>query len=109
MKKQQIINWLFSDETGVSSMTIAACALGVDDYHGCHPWDVADFKRCLNLIEAAPEAKKCFPKLAKKSKKWENLIRDWDKIEETLRREITEGTGRAPKAYAMIKDCINDR
>jgi hypothetical protein len=50
----QIANWLLSGETGSSSKTMAAMALGSTMSKGYTPGDVGDFSRCVKLVRQAP-------------------------------------------------------
>ncbi len=50
----QIANWFLSGETGSSSKTMAAMALGSTVNKGYTPGDVGDFSRCMKLVQQVP-------------------------------------------------------
>ena len=54
--------WLCSNDTGISSRTLAAVALGVRQKMNtlAAPWDSSDFGRCYRLVQANPRSRPPF-------------------------------------------------
>jgi len=82
--KSKTLAWLVSDDTGVSSLTLCACFLGVTrkDYKS-HPGDPSDFGRCKRFLATLdPDDKKCaLQKVKELSPEWEALAENWDYLE----------------------------
>lgn len=104
--------WLASGERGVSSDTLFTHLTGIDALRGWrkdHPYDPADLRRCRLLLEQVPELVSEFPRMAKVSKAWAALVREWDTICATMDEEApnwrTKGE-RAAKTYELIKQAI---
>jgi hypothetical protein len=79
----RLTQWMFSDDTGVSSETMAAVAMGVkkkDSFGNSPPWDSYDFGRCHRLLQAVPEVREVFPEIAKLSPVFAALIEQWDEL-----------------------------
>lgn len=104
----KILEWLANGETGNSSQTIAFTVLGIKFNHANHPYDPADFRRCMELLDAVPELRerKHMKKVAALSDEWKGLVARWDEIEALLREELAEKTGRGPRTYEVIKSII---
>lgn len=51
----KIGDWLLNGNTGVSSKTMAAMALGSNTNSGDVPHDTGDFSRCVKLVHAVPQ------------------------------------------------------
>jgi hypothetical protein len=51
----KIANWLLGKDSGVSSKTLAALALGATVEEGDAPYDISDLGQCYRLIQAVPE------------------------------------------------------
>ena|ERR1700693_5653270 len=81
----RLIQWKFGDDTGVSSETLAAIALGVrrksSFFHGedC-PHDSGDFGRCYRLVMHVPEILDVFPEIAKKVPSFKGILENWDEL-----------------------------
>lgn len=85
---ENIIKWMFNGKKGISSETMAATAMGHVHSEGCHPSDPSDLNRCILLVEAAPEVKDAFPKIAALSKTWAAVIEHWDELREMFISEV---------------------
>lgn len=75
--------WLASGERGMSSEAIVSRLTGarVGRYsHGDHPWDLGDFRRCEQLLDAVPLARLSFPLMRDVSPQWDALVPVWDEI-----------------------------
>lgn len=108
-----ITMWLALGERGISSEAIALTALGVrpTGLRASWPHDSADFRRCLLLLEEAPETfDDGLLVLAKHCAKWAALVKVWDLIAETLRSEIGMSLTRcapAPRTDALIREALD--
>ena len=72
--KMMICDWFINGETGVSSKAIASLFLEVRNTDMCHPWDPADFGRCVKLLRWVPEIREHMDKIAKISPPWRNMV-----------------------------------
>ena len=105
--------WLALGERGLSSEAIALTTLGEHPtgYRASWPYDPSDLRRCLLLLEEAPETReKGLLVLAKRCPRWGALVNIWDRLSETLRSEIGESLppeGSAPKTYALMREALD--
>ena len=108
-----ITMWLAVGERGLSSEAIALTTLGLrpTGRQASWPHDPADLRRCLLLLEEAPETRENgLLVLAKRCPKWAALVNVWDRLSETLRSEIGETLppgGSAPKTRALMKEALD--
>lgn len=107
-QKQKVIEWLFSDDTGLSSMSLAAEFLGVECEIN-YPHDPSDFGRCQRLIMAVPDVRKSVDSLAEKSPHWKKLSEHWDNIAEKMDFEVgffwQKGRS-APRTYEFMQEIL---
>jgi len=109
--RQKVLEWLFNGDTGISSKSLAAEFLGVDNkrkgrFYCYPPSDPSDLGRCLRLIEVAPAVRACVDTLAEKSDSWAKIAPVWDKITESMKKEVGinwEKGNSAPLTYEMMK------
>lgn len=102
-------NWLRSDDTGASSMTIAKVAVNTypeleacefpKNYTWSHPHDASDFARCVRLVEAAPFLQTVLWRLRAISSSWKVVIANWHRWIGVL-----ETYGAAALSIEMKKD-----
>ena len=108
-----IAKWFVEGERGLSSEAIALTALSgrPRGFRDAWPYDPSDLRRCLLLLEQAPEAREDgLLVLAKRRPKWAALVNVWDDLSETLRSEIGETLPPgvwAPKTYALMKEALD--
>ena len=108
-----ITMWLALGERGISSEAIALTALGVHPigHDASWPHDPGDLRRCLLLLEEAPETRENgLLVLAKRCPKWAALVNVWDRLSETLRSEIGETLppgSSAPKTWALMTEALD--
>ncbi len=108
-----IATWLIEGDRGLSSEAIARTALSgrPSGFRESWPYDPSDLRRCLLLLEQAPEAhENGLLVLAKRCPKWAALVNVWHDLSETLRSEIgvtLPPGGRAPKTYASMKEALD--
>lgn len=98
---QNALNWIASDDTGISSKTIWAVMMNAEIDYAHVPWDPADFGRCYRLLEAVPEWKPRLGEVAKKYPAWTGLVENWPELEALYLEELP--TGKAPKLYQRMK------
>ena len=91
--------WLLGGDTGMSSKSLLAAALGIAEKHPSYPSDTGDFGRCVRLIKAIPAAKDGLAKLSEVSSYWKALAERWGEIEALCERD-----GKA--AYELMKSIL---
>jgi hypothetical protein len=103
--------WLRSDDTGISSLTMAwklgplvGRAVNSPRHGPDHPSDPSDFGRCVGLLEAAPEMRSHLPAMAEVSPVWARLVASWDELEGLYRAELP--SGEAPKLFRRMQELI---
>lgn len=76
---EQLQRWLITGDVGMSSRAIAAHMSGFGDSvsRGDHPYDVYDFGRCHQLLEAVPKYKDRIAEMAQYSETWAELVARW--------------------------------
>lgn len=100
--KDEVLNWLATGNTGLSSETIAFAACGIDYPDSSYPRDPADFKRCLDMLKACPSITdlSCVPP---SNKHWGRFVENWDKMVEMYNEDIAKTPGKCPNLYAFMK------
>ena len=106
----KVLSWIATGRVGASSqaMAMAACGLPSD---GSYPHDPDDLNRCLLMLEAVPEVRAHFDKIAALGVVWGRLIARWGEIEEALLDEVGRNWSKArsaPKTYQLMKEVIGD-
>lgn len=84
-KKDKIIKWFVTGDTGISSIAIVSQMTGSKTKRDGWPdyqHDNGDFARCYNLLEAVPEFKKRIGEMAQRSPQWAVLVKHWDELTE---------------------------
>lgn len=105
--ERQAAHWFAVGETGESSKTMALW-LGFESRYqnACHPYDPADFDRCLRLLAIAPTLRERLRDMRKVSKYWAALVRRWDEVEQCHLAEVGLGWTKArsaPMTYALMQ------
>lgn len=101
--------WFMSDDTGISSKTIAAFMLGGDPtkfYLACPPADPSDLGRCLRLLDRFPEWKPRMAEMSTVGEDWARIMPHWDEVSASMAEEvgIDWSKGRNAQAtYALMK------
>lgn len=110
MLELDIAKWALTGETGVSSKTMAAVALGIEPKQRDHNWphDVSDFGRCWKMVKACPGVRIYFPDIAKLSPAWDGIIAAFDEIGMSYNGECGGSYDRCPNTYALIKKALGD-
>jgi len=77
----ELIRWLANGDRGCSSDSMVYHLTGIEtEDQGCYPIDPDDVARCRNLLEAVPEIREAFPRMATCSPEWEVLVNQWSNI-----------------------------
>lgn len=111
--ESKLLRWFAGGQVGSSSKAMACAAADLPTRYKndrCeHPYDPGDLNRCLLLLEAVPEVREHFPKIAALSPAWARLIERWDELEATFLEEVglnwSKGT-KGPKTYALMEEII---
>lgn len=106
----KVLNWIATGRVGASSkaMAMAACGLPND---GSYPHDPDDLNRCLLLLEAVPDVRDHFDKIAALGVVWSRLIGRWADIEASFLDEVGLNWNKAqdaPKTYALMREVIGE-
>lgn len=105
---RKIGNWLLSHDTGLSSETMAAIALGANTRSGLSaPHDVADFGRCYRLVKAVPQVRHAFPQIARKCPAFAGIIREWDELVVIYLRDLPKFGSK--ELYQRIENLRGDK
>lgn len=95
--------WLASDDTGLSSLYMAAVLSEVFSRPYAHPHDADDFGRCVRLLEAVPELAPKLDLMRKSGPVWNYLINSWASLTASFAcgdfSSVTERIGR------IIENC----
>lgn len=105
--QQAVIEWLANGHTGLSSETMAFwLTFQVKKDESSHPWDSADFDRCLRLLDKAPQLRLNLHRMSDLSPAWAKLVARWEDIERQHLDEVGLGwtkAKRAPLTCALMK------
>src|SRR5690606_2782385 len=106
----KVLSWIATGRVGASSkaMAMAACGLPSD---GSYPHDPDDLNRCLLMLEAVPEERARFDKIAALSVVWSRLIARWSEIEAAFLDEAGRNWSKArsaPRTYQLMKEVIGE-
>ena len=88
------VDWLFDGEVGISSRAIAYTAFArrpPTKQAPLPPADHADFRRCLLLIGAVPEASRGLDILALHDPRWDFLRDHWQLLADCYEQESADG------------------
>lgn len=103
----KILKWSFTCNTGVSSETMACCAVGIKRKRQSTPSDPSDLNRCLILVEQIPEIADYFEKISEISPRWKTVIDNWNKLRTTFIDEVGWNWSKskeARKTYELMKE-----
>lgn len=108
--KHKVLEWMATGRVGASSKAMALTACDLPNY-GDYPSDPDDLNRCLLMLEAIPEVRDHFEKIAAIGEVWGRLIERWTEIEAAFLEEVGLNWSKAnsaPKTYALMKEVIAD-
>lgn len=103
---ETVAAWLFSDDTGMSSKSLAAEFLDAPNQYCCTPSDPADLGRCLRLIAIARSVRACVDSLGAKNKSWAKAAAAWDQLAALMESEVGidwHKGGAAPLTFDAMK------
>ena len=117
---RRAIEWLFGDDTGLSSRTIAGVMLGLPPagiQYASIPHDAGDLGRCLRLLERVPEWRARLDEVAVAFPQWRPLIDHWSELERLYADEAAENAEsetpvwqqRMSRTYERINELIDWR
>jgi hypothetical protein len=100
------IEWLLSDDTGISSRTIFATMTNshVAPHNMPIPFDPADFGRCYRLLKAFPLWRLRLREVADRFPEWGPIVNAWPELEAIYEVELGNADGRAPLLYSRMKE-----
>ncbi len=115
--EKKALDWLENGRVGLSSATICATLFpnlinhyrfkDMKDYEGNieinWPLDNSDFQRCMKFFEAVPEAKDKLFHMKTISKEWNNLVNNWEEIENLIKKEEFDSS------YSLIKKSLDKK
>lgn len=107
-KQRKIIGWLLNGDVGASSKSIASMCIFGRCEEIRYPYDPADLRRCMELLEIEPDAISAIDALAQHSKHWALFRLEWEELSRTLEEEMSEGTGIAPRTYKMMQRILEE-
>ena len=122
-----LLEWFLVGNTGVSSKTIVAKAIGVTPGHSGYPRDPSDFKRCYDLLQSVPDLYDYLPLLKepfpgedrsyiqhyggdmhgaslRKCDVWTVLVDNWHELERVYEKELSRDDDRMPELYKKMQD-----
>lgn len=111
---EEAVRWIAVGERGLSSDAIFYKLTGIRPHNmsgdtSAHPHDPDDLSRCWRLLEQVPELAARIGEMSSVSREWAVLVVKWDEICRTMDAESPEwrdGKGSAPKAYAIMQECL---
>lgn len=110
--QSELGNWLINGDTGVSSQTMAAIALGATNlssrgWNVDAPRDPSDFGRCYKLVQHVPEIREHFPRIGKKVKQFAGILANWDELVYLYERDKPKGE--STELYNRIRELRGDK
>lgn len=100
---RRAIEWMLSDDTGLSSKAICAHMLGLEPEDTSYPSDPTDLGRCLRLMELIPEWKPRIKEMANYGPGWAGQIEVWDELNNTMTNEVGIDWSKGKKAAETYK------
>ena len=88
MDYKAIAEWATGRSTGASATCIARHLMGIKA-DGSYPHDGWDFGRCEALLDAVPDLRQNFSKMAEVNKYWAALAPRWDEIKASTNQSKT--------------------
>jgi len=94
--------WMFRMFTGVNMMDRLAEHVCFSPY----PLDPDDLSRCVEMLDCVPEFWKRLDELRGNNATWDALLGEWENLCLSLREELLEDTGMAPRTYKRMREII---
>lgn len=98
------MEWLFGNDTGLSSKTIWCTMTGTPDPKPRWPYDPSDFGRCHRLLQRFPEWHGRIAEMEQHGPEWRALVEVWDELEALYKEEAPSGN--APRLYKRMHELI---
>ena len=102
-KDKAVLEWFANGEVGQSSKSIALFLSGIRQTKrwGVNvPYDVADLRRCMLMLDAIPGFHDRMPEMREASAEWAKMVEYWPQIVSEYRSE--EGLSNRPKTYQVL-------
>lgn len=102
---RKIGNWLIEGNTGLSSKSMAAIAMGGSPAHVYAPCDPSDFRRCIDFLSECVDPSNrgsLVLQMGEFTDAWKRIGLNWFKLVALYEEEMKED--RAPKLYAYMKE-----
>ena len=101
---RKLVEWLLSDDTGTSSLTIVSVMTGVPlkDRYPDTPHDAHDLDRCVRLLKRFPAWRSRLHEVAEVYPRWAALVREWDELER-MRNQGEKGL--FERMLELIREC----
>lgn len=103
---KDLAEWLVSCDTGISSITIAAIALGAEKGRFNAPYDPSDFGRCYRLVQKVPAIYNAFDRIGELEPCFAGILLNWDELCSIYERDLH--TGQSKELYLRIKALRGD-
>lgn len=102
------IEWLLSDDTGISSETICAVMTGSTIPRADVPYDSGDFGRCYRLLKLFPEWVERMPEVGQKFPEWGPMVAEWQKLT-SMYEACCDADGRLIRANVRPQQKLHGR
>ena len=109
---RRALEWLFGDDTGLSSRTIAGVMLNLPPaaiHLPSIPYDAGDLGRCQRLLEKLPEWRARLDEVAEAFPQWRPLVEHWRELERLYAEEANENAASETPEYRQRMDRTYDR
>lgn len=106
----RLIQWLLSDDTGMSSCAIVAHMTGCNYECMAEPADPSDLGRCLRLLRLVPEFEGRIGEMACYSDRWKALTDNWADLKSAMTSEVGldwEKGRSAPATAVLMRELVN--
>lgn len=103
---KDLAEWLVSCDTGISSKTMAAIALGGEKGRFNAPYDPSDFGRCYRLVQKVPAIRNAFDRIGELEPCFAGILLNWDELCSLYERDLH--TGQCKELYMLIKALRGD-
>lgn len=106
------IEWLLSDDTGISSKTILA-VMTLSRPQGTRWWpdvphDPSDFGRCYRLLQKFPQWRRRLHEVADAYPMWGPMVAAWDELTALYEEESKRADRKCTKLYDRMKVLIDE-
>ena len=102
------IDWLLSNDTGISSKTILSVMTGSHLKCPDVPYDPSDFGRCHRLLALFPGWRARLPEVAEQFPIWRPMVDAWDELDAIYEEEAVNPCGRSPRLYRRLQELLDD-